>query len=79
VIELPEYVKQFGYDFTVQITGIGIPRMFGCSRVEDGKFTVYGGPGGFFWLVHAKRSDIIVEPLKSTVEVKGDGPYKWTA
>ena len=31
----------------------------------------------FFWHVHGKRADVDVEPLKSTVKVKGNGPYKW--
>jgi hypothetical protein len=31
----------------------------------------------FYWLVFGKRCNIEVEPDKSTVIVKGSGPYKW--
>jgi hypothetical protein len=81
VVDLPDYVNALGYDFTVQITPIFSGRKrtetYEASRVSSGKFAVYGPPGEFFWLVHAKRSDFGVEPLKYTVSVKGDGPYKW--
>ena len=30
-----------------------------------------------FYDYHAKRGDIEVEPLKSEVVVKGDGPYRY--
>jgi len=47
------------------------------SLVEKGKFRVYGEPGEFTWLVYGKRGSINVEPRKDSVNVKGDGPYKW--
>jgi len=37
--------------------------------------TVYGPPGKFSYLVHATREEFEVEPLKSSVTVKGNGPY----
>ncbi len=40
-------------------------------------FTVYGEPGPFNWLVHGTRGASNVEPLKSEVDVKGSGPYRW--
>jgi len=80
-ITLPDYVKAFAYDFTVQVTpiynGTPILEQYQVSRVKDGSFTVYGQPGEFFWHVYGKRADINVEPLKSSVEVNGSGPYRW--
>lgn len=65
------------YNFTIQLTPIGQPRLLGCSKVNNNEFIVYGAPGNFFWLVHASRNNIIVEPNKNEVEIKGDGPYKY--
>ena len=47
------------------------------SEVENNRFTVYGENCRFFWFVQGKRDDVEVEPLKSSVEIKGSGPYKW--
>ena len=80
-IQLPNYTQKF-YDFTVQITPINDNEEesninLSSSRVINGKFKVYGKNCEFFWLVHATRNKIEVEPLKSSVKVKGDGPYKY--
>jgi hypothetical protein len=48
-----------------------------ASEVSNGAFTVYGPPGKFFWHVYGTRMDVEAEPLKSSVTVKGSGPYKW--
>jgi hypothetical protein len=80
VISLPSYVSEIGYDYTVQLTNIHTdnnPQVFSTSEVVNGQFTVFGKNGSFFWLVHANRSDIIIEPLKSECEIKGLGPYTW--
>ena len=81
IITLPDYVEALATDLTVQITPIynGKPVYYlQTSKVKNNQFTVYGENGEFFWLVHGKRGqDIEVEPLKSSVEVKGNGPYKW--
>jgi hypothetical protein len=78
-IELPEYVSSFAKDFNIQITPIynGSKKKYNVSKVENNKFKVYGNNGCFFWIVHAKRSDIIVEPSKKNIILKGHGPYKW--
>jgi hypothetical protein len=90
-ITLPEYVKVFAYDFTINITSINDdgPSIFNLSssRVNNGQFTVYRLPllgkdtliqiSHFDWTVFAKRNDINVEPYKKDVSVKGDGPYKY--
>ena len=75
-ITLPEYVKNF-YNFTVQVTAINSRIVYGASEVEDSKFKVFGYNGKFFWTVQATRQEIEVEPSKSDVIVKGDGPYTY--
>lgn len=80
-ISLPEYVKSLAKDFTVHLTPIyeGVERgtSLMASKVKNGKFTVYGDKGGFSWVVYGKRGDVDVEPRKESVNVKGDGPYKY--
>jgi hypothetical protein len=79
-ILLPDYVDALAYEFTVQITPIYTSNKypnFQCTEVTKNEFEVYGENGKFFWLVHAKRSEVDVEPLKSKTTVKGDGPYRW--
>jgi len=79
-ITLPDYVSDLARDFTVQITAVydGVKvKTYNFSEVEDNKFTVYGANGKFHWLVMGKRHDIVVEPNKSDVQLKGQGPYLW--
>ena len=79
-IILPEYVKDLATDFTIQITSIGKESsLYKTSEVnqENGTFKVFGKSGKFFWHVYGKRQSIQVEPLKSAVDIKGSGPYKW--
>jgi hypothetical protein len=81
-IELPNYVDKLAYNFTVSVTGIfneatQIISTYNASEVENGKFRVYGPSGKFHWLIYGERAPVEVEPLKSNVEVKGTGPYKW--
>ena len=78
-IDLPSYVSAFARDFTVQITAIydGKVKVYNVSEVENNKFTVYGENGRFNWLVHALRGEVVVEPNKDEVDVKGSGPYLW--
>lgn len=77
VIELPEYVGAFATDFTIQLTPIynGKINILNVSEIIDNKFTVYGENGKFYWNVIGKRLEIVTEPLKTDVEVKGQGPY----
>ena len=76
-IELPHYVSNFATDFTIQITAIynGKINILNSSEVLSNKFIVYGENCKFYWNVYGKRLDIEVEPLKTEVDVKGDGPY----
>jgi hypothetical protein len=80
IIELPPYVRSIGYEFTIQITLLGTSKRvnnYCASEVEYNQFTVYGDNGKFYWLVQAKRGDIIAEPLRSTTTLQGYGPYQW--
>jgi hypothetical protein len=76
-IELPYYVDTFATDFTVQITPVynGKINIVNAGEVKNNLFTVYGDNCKFYWNVYGKRLNIDVEPLKSEVDVKGDGPY----
>ena len=79
-IELPSYVSRWAKDFIVNVTAIydGKIKIYAVSQVdENGKFNVYGENGSFNWIAIGKRDSLIVEPLKSEINVKGSGPYKW--
>jgi hypothetical protein len=78
-ISLPFYVNKIATNFTIQINGIysGKIKTYNSSKVNDGKFTVYGENGEFFWTVYGQRMKIDVEPLKKDVIIKGQGPYRW--
>lgn len=78
-VSIPNYTSNFT-DFTVHITPIyngNNVRVLNATEVENGVFTVHGEDGPFSWLVHGKRGSITVEPSKDSVNVMGDGPYKW--
>jgi hypothetical protein len=76
-IELPHYVSALAYDFTINITPIydGKIHILNSSMIENNKFNVYGDNCEFFWTAFGKRFDINVEPFKTSVNVKGNGPY----
>ena len=76
-ILLPEYVDKLAYDFTVHVTPIYNNKIvtLNSSEVENNKFKVYGENSKFHWSVYGKRYDILVEPNKDSVNVKGHGPY----
>jgi len=80
IIHLPDYVEALATDFTVQITpiysGKKIEQLY-TTEVENNSFTVNGQNCKFFWFVQGKRNNIDVEPFKRSVDVKGNGPYKW--
>jgi hypothetical protein len=79
-IFLPDYTSAFD-DFTVQVTPVynGKKAVYTLqiSEIENGKFRVYGENTKFHWLVQGKRGSIDVEPTKTSVDVSGNGPYKW--
>ena len=75
-ILLPEYTKVFS-NFTVHITPQSRNLLY-ASKVVDSKFRVYGDNGEFYWLVHALRNKIKVEPLKTETRIRGEGPYMYT-
>jgi hypothetical protein len=79
IIELPYYVSSLAANFSVQVSSIFNGRInnYNVSEVIDNKFTVYGNNGKFYWMVYGTRQEIEVDPNKSDVVVKGDGPYLW--
>ena len=77
---LPDYVCDFARDFTIKVTSIydgTPPKTYSAGEIINNRFTVYGGNGCFYWMVTGRRGNIIVEPNKSDIIVKGDGPYRW--
>ena len=80
-ILLPDYVPALAKAFTVQLTPIFQPGkpvfQFAASKVINGSFQVHGPPGEFYWHVYGSRGSINTEPNKTSVTVKGDGPYKY--
>jgi hypothetical protein len=78
-VELPDYVTSLAKDFTVYVTPIFEDklRVVNATKVKDNKFRIYGDPGPVNWIVYGTRSYFEVEPYKSEIEVKGNGPYKW--
>ena len=81
VIELPDYVDKLATNLTVQLTpiydgDIYKPQYF-ATEVSANKFLVHGVNGAFYWTVYGQRLSFTVEPNKTEVEIKGDGPYKW--
>ena len=81
-IQLPDYVSKLANNFTIQLTSIyskerNDPNILEATDVENNDFKVYGKNGKFFWSVYGLRYDILVEPDKNSINVNGDGPYKW--
>ena len=81
-VQLPDYVSNLANTFTIQVTSIyskerSEPNVLQVSDVENNEFIVYGKNGKFFWTVFGLRHDILVEPYKNSINVNGDGPYKW--
>ena len=82
-IVLPPYVKKLARNFTVHLTQIYDELtideniILKSSEVDNNEFTVYGPKCKFSWIVYGERVEIEVEPLKSSVEISGNGPYKW--
>jgi hypothetical protein len=82
-IQLPDYVAPLATELTVELTSIysndniTSTGIYETSEIENNHFTVYGKNGSFYWTVYGKQNDILIEPEKSSVEVYGQGPYKW--
>jgi hypothetical protein len=82
-INLPNYVDHLATEFTVELTPIysnhdkSHEKIYETSEVENNTFNVYGKNGRFYWTVYGKKNDILVETDKTSVNVHGNGPYKW--
>ena len=80
-VTLPAYASRIGSQFTVQLTPIydGAIKSYAATEVQDGKFTIVGNEDGrVFWIAHALRNAIEVEPLKCNVNRHFFGPYTWS-
>ena len=80
-IKLPNYVKNLASELTVQITpiyeGKKVTTILSATEIESNVFRVYGDNCKFHWTVFGQRAPINVEVDKSSVTIKGDGPYRW--
>lgn len=84
VVELPGYFEALtlkeGRYVSVNTCSDGL-RNASATYPEDGRFTIFGGPGlRVTWLVKAIRadaSDMLVEPRRDQISVHGDGPYRY--
>ena len=90
LIRLPDYVTSFSKNFTIQITRIidfedddksqedeEDYSTLKVSTIKNNSFKVFGRPGKFYWHVYGTRNEIVSEPNKKDVVLKGEGPYKW--
>jgi hypothetical protein len=73
---IPEYTSAFN-NFTVHVSAAGSFNNLYATKVENGKFKVYGKNGKVSWTVFGTRQNIDTEPLKKDVQVSGSGPYKY--
>jgi hypothetical protein len=68
-------------DLTVQVTpiyqGKKITTILSATEIIENVFRVYGDNSKFHWTVFGQRAPINVEVNKNSVNIKGDGPYRW--
>jgi hypothetical protein len=79
-INLPDYVEPLAEELTIELTpiySIQGPRIYETSEIENNCFTVYGKNGSFYWTVYGKKNEILIEPDKDSISVRGNGPYTW--
>ena len=81
-VVLADYVKVFAYDYTVHVTPIitckKLIPIVAASSVIDGKFNIFtNSVCKVDYIVFGKRQSFEIEPDKNSVNVKGDGPYKY--
>ena len=84
-IILPDYVEGIASNFTIEITHIydgTTPKQYSVGELLYNRFTVYGENGAFFWQVTGTRANIVTEPDKNKITIKGtnkeNSPYLWT-
>ena len=80
IVELPEYAKNIGFNWSINVQCNDICNPLGVSYklAKEGKFIVTSpNTCTFSWSIYGQRLNFDVEPLKETVNIKGDGPYKW--
>jgi len=80
IVELPEYAKKIGFNWTINVQCNDICNPLGVSYklAKEGKFIVKSpNECKFSWSIYGQRLNFDVEPLKESINIKGDGPYKW--
>lgn len=86
-ISLPDYCRNFGYEYTIHVTAIYnesylhksfLRSSYNASLVTNNQFTVHGPNGEFQWVVIGKRMDIDAEIKKDDIAIKGQGPYLYS-
>jgi hypothetical protein len=80
IIELPEYAKKIGFNWSINVQCNDTINPLGVSYklVKEGKFIVTSpNECTFSWSIYGQRLNFDVEPLKESINIKGDGPYKW--
>ena len=84
-IILPTYAESIAHDFTIEITHIydgTANKSYSVGELLYNRFTVYGKNGAFFWQVTGTRANIVTEPDKNKITIKGtnkeNSPYLWT-
>lgn len=83
LIEVPEYAKKIGHNFTVNVTPIsGTFSKYCVSKVEHGVFRVNREipsliESKYSYIIRGSRADINVEPDKESSVLKNRGPYAW--
>ena len=80
-IYLPDYLPNLASYLTIQINPIfeGKFTQLQSTEIIDNKFEVHSKDGNvkFHWHIYGKRNDIVVEPYKKDVTMRGNGPYTW--
>jgi hypothetical protein len=80
-IPLPDYVAPLATELTVELTSVysntNAPCIYETTEIENNQFTVYGKNGSFYWTVYGKKNELLIEPDKNSINVRGEGPYTW--
>jgi hypothetical protein len=92
IIILPNYAEGIANNFTIEVTHIydgTKPKSYSVDEILYNRFTVYGETGSFYWQVTGTRSNILIEPYKNEINVRGNengdndnknknnSPYLW--
>jgi len=79
-IKLPLYTEHLIENISVELTSYGCYNKLCVYNISSKGFFVKGEKDGkFFWTLYGtrKNTSFEIEPLKKSVLVQGDGPYRW--